>query len=213
MTINDRFTRGFVAGGIAGIISGLGSYIAYYLDLTTLRTIDWAAILIFARTPPFSLGDQAYATLVHSGWTGIMGVLFAYIIRFIGSENYYFKGALTGLSSWFTVYILTTFFRVEGTLNIPLITALANFVGAVITGLAIAYFFMAFNPATSSEKSHSARLVPQPAAKPITQPNYSDALELTRDMEIDELRQQIVDLRDEVNQLKYKGVKSKWRFW
>lgn len=213
MTINDRFTRGFVAGGIAGIISGLVGHFVYSLGFTTVRTIDLAAILIFARTPPFSLGDQIFATLIHAGWSGVMGVFFAYIIRVIGSENYYFKGALIGVSSWFAVYILTTLFKIEGTLNVALTNAIGNSFIAVIAGLAIAYFLMAFNPATSSEKSHSARLVPQPAAKPITQPNYSDALELTRDMEIDELRQQIDDLRGEINWLKHKASKSKWRFW
>ena len=64
MTINDRFTRGWIAGALGSILGSIWSFLAYQVGFTTLRLSDWSAILIYGRIPPFSLADEVYATIV-----------------------------------------------------------------------------------------------------------------------------------------------------
>lgn len=51
--MEDRVYRGFVAGVVGGVVSSALSHLSYFLQLTTLRLSDWAAILIFGYVPPF----------------------------------------------------------------------------------------------------------------------------------------------------------------
>lgn len=163
-TLEDRFTRGFVAGGIGGTVVAILSYIAGMIGFTTLRIADWIAIFIYAHTPPFSVGEMVYATLGQLAMAGVMGVLFAFWLPHVSSRNLLFKGWLFSITVWFLIYATTTLFSLQGTVPTPLKTTLSNFVSATVYGLVQAYALRALTP---QENTASFRAVMAPAMKPL----------------------------------------------
>ena len=77
MVINDRFTRGWIAGTCGGFLGAIFSLLPYSIGISSLRLSDWSAILIFGRVPPFSILDQIYALAVLAGSIGVIGIIFA----------------------------------------------------------------------------------------------------------------------------------------
>jgi len=61
--MEDKFTRGFVAGIIGAVFAGVFSFTSCMMGFTTLRTADWIAIFIYAHTPPFATAVIIYSTL------------------------------------------------------------------------------------------------------------------------------------------------------
>ena len=113
--MEDRLVRGFVAGAIGGIISTSLGHLAYSLGFSTLRGSDWAAILMFAHVPPFSLGEQLFACFILLGWCGAIGSMFGYFILLVTSRHILFKGWMIGTMPFFAIYLSTTLFQVPGT--------------------------------------------------------------------------------------------------
>jgi hypothetical protein len=135
MSISDRFTRGWVAGACGGLIGGIISLLPRYLVFNVLGISDWAAILIYGRLPPFSNIDIAYAIIIIAGSTGVIGIIFAYLLNLINEENIYFKGWIVFLVPWGLVYLLTALAQTDGTLNLPVMTSLFNGISISILGL------------------------------------------------------------------------------
>ena len=100
MTIDDKFTRGWVAGTLGGLVGGILSFLLYNIGITKMRFSDWSAILIFGRPQPFSLADQIYSLIIAAGSTGITGIIFAFLIPVISEKNIYFKGWIIFLIPW-----------------------------------------------------------------------------------------------------------------
>lgn len=136
MTINDRFTRGWVAGTCGGLLGGLFSFLPYCIGISTLSLTDWSAILMFGRVPPFSFFDQIYALVLLAGATGGIGIIFAFLLRKITEQNIYFKGWIIFLIPWGIIYLLTALFKTEGTLNLSVMTTLSDGVSTSVIGLA-----------------------------------------------------------------------------
>jgi hypothetical protein len=141
MNISDRFTRGWLAGTCGGFLGGIFSFLPHYLGLSTLRLSDWSAILIFGHVPPFNLEDQIYALIVLAGTTGVVGIIFTYLLPLLSEENIYFKGWIIFLLPWWIIYLLTALAKTEGTLNLSLKTTLSDGISTSITGLTAIYFY------------------------------------------------------------------------
>jgi len=135
--VEDRLTRGFIAGVVGGIGMNLWGFFAGLMNFTTLRMADWAVIMIYAHTPPFDSGEIIFALLGQLFFTGALGAAFVYLLRLVTSKNLIFKGWFFSVLIWFFIYAVTTLFKVEGTMPLPFKTAVANFIAATIYGLAL----------------------------------------------------------------------------
>ena len=173
MTINDKFTRGWIAGALASLLGSIWSFLSYNMGITTLRLSDWSAILIYGRIPPFSLADQVYATIILAGSTGIIGSIFALLLPLLTEENIYFKGWVIFLIPWWIIYLLTALAQTEGTLDLSVMTALSNGIGTSITGLGAVYSYRLLDPQSSKTRLRSFGLA-QPAAKRMESKDYGD---------------------------------------
>lgn len=137
--MEDRFTRGFFAGIIAGIVTNAWSLFAGAMGFSNLRTVDLIGVLLYAYSPPFGTGEVAFALLGHLLVCSIIGVGFAYFVPQVTSENIFLKGWTFSVTVWFTIFALTTFFELPGTVPTPLNTILTSFASATIYGLVLAY--------------------------------------------------------------------------
>jgi len=173
MIINDRFTRGWIAGAAGGILGSIWGFLSFYMGTSTLRLSDWIAILVFGRQPPFSLGDHLHAVVVLAILSGVIGIVFAFLLPVVTEENIYFKGWVIFLIPWWIIYLLTALAQTAGTMNLPLMTVLSNAVGASITGLGTAYCYRLLDPQVSKPKLRSSGLA-QPAAKRGETKDYGD---------------------------------------
>ncbi|MDF2672915.1 MAG: hypothetical protein K0R09_1180 [Clostridiales bacterium] len=146
MSINDRFTRGWVAGTLGGFIGGLLGFLSYTFGISQMRFTDWSAVLVFGRPQPFSLADQIYGLIVTAGSTGVIGIVFAFLIPVINKENIYFKGWIIFLIPWWTLYLVTALAKIEGLINLSVMTALSDGIVTSITGLVGVYFYRLLEP-------------------------------------------------------------------
>jgi len=133
--MQDKLTRGFFAGILGGLAANIWSLFSGAIGFTKLRFVDWSSIIIFAHTPPFTLGETAWAFFAQLLYTGILGILFVYLISKATTRNLLFKGWIFGEAIWFFTYALTTLFKVEGTIPIALTTAISDFISASLFGL------------------------------------------------------------------------------
>jgi hypothetical protein len=146
MTINDKFTRGWVAGTLGGLIGGILGFLSYTFGISQMRFSDWSAVLVFGRAQPFSLAEQAYALIVTAGSTGVIGIIFAFLIPVINKENIYFKGWIIFLIPWWMLYLVTALAKIEGVLNLSVMTALSDGIVTSIVGLVSVYFYRLLEP-------------------------------------------------------------------
>lgn len=142
--MEDRLTRGLIAGIIAGIVMDIYSFAVYDLNLSTLRYPDWSGIVIFNHTPPFQSWELVLATITQIFFTGVMGIVFTYLIPQVTSRNFLLKGWLYGSSIWFAIDIFDTLFKVDGLGQVPFLTAVTNYIGAAIFGLVLAEVIILF---------------------------------------------------------------------
>lgn len=138
MILKDRFTLGFYSGVIAGLIMNALNLISYYvLNIATLRYLDFMAILLYGNKP-MNAFDSILALIVHLGFTGMLGVVYVYIVPLIGTQNQMLKGLTFGLSVFFIAYLITTLFNMNGLTITPPYTAASNIITGSIYGLVLA---------------------------------------------------------------------------
>ncbi|CUH95855.1 putative membrane protein [Propionispora sp. 2/2-37] len=159
----DLFTRGLTSGVLSGIILNIFSFISESLGITTLPMATWTAIIIFGRTPPFSFSETIFAMLGNLMFTGLLGVVFAFLVPVITKEKLYLKGWFFSTVVWFIIYAVTTLFKVEGTMSLELNTVVSNAVSASVFGVFLTYFL---NLLSISEESVFYKMKMAPAMKP-----------------------------------------------
>jgi hypothetical protein len=135
-----------VSGTFGGLVGGILGFLPYYIGISQMRFSDWSAILIFGRSQPFSLADQVYAAVVVAGSTGVIGIIFAFLIPVINEENIYFKGWIVFLVPWWIIYLLTSLAKIEGTLNLSVKTAFSDGIITSIIGLVSVYSYRLLKP-------------------------------------------------------------------
>lgn len=166
--MRDKFTRGFIAGVTSGLVANIASLLFGLLGLTTLRFADWTAIIVLGQTPPFSTAEILFALAVNIGFTGILGIVFIYLVPLIKITNLLFKGWLFSTFIWFFIYVVASLFKVEGTMSIPLTTALANVATTSIYGLVLAQVSeKEFVKNIASEQAGNVFRLIKPAMKPL----------------------------------------------
>lgn len=150
--MKDRFTKGFIAG-IAGwfpqFVFTTTMYYAFHL--VKLRYLDFSAILGYGHKPQNWL-QTIFAELIVVGFLGVLGAIFALVIKVIRSTNIMLKGALFGAGVWFLIFATTYVSKVEGLykyINFP--TAVINFSGAAIWGISTSLVFLFLNKRYSTK--------------------------------------------------------------
>lgn len=138
--MQDRMASGFLAGLAGGVAMNLVSLASYYMNIATLRFLDWSAVAIYGHKPE-NFGEVLFAQAAQLIFVGILGTLFAYLVPVLTSKNYMFRGWLFGNTVWFSLYGLILLFQIQDKLTVTLGTAVTDFVGASIYGLILAATF------------------------------------------------------------------------
>lgn len=127
----DRTLRGLLAGIIAGLpmnVWNLADY--YFLHITEIRFLDWAAVLLTWSKPPTPV-ETVVALLIHLLWDGFLGIIFAHLLSLVTSRGLIIKSTFYGLLLWFSFKIIVNLFRV------PVLSGLQPFPGSVSNLLAV----------------------------------------------------------------------------
>ncbi len=137
MTLNDRATRGMIAGFAAGIITKIYDLTAFYLGISTLRWLDFSGLMLYGNTPVY-LSHQIFATFATLFFHSLLGIVFVILIqRQLTSKNLLLKGWFFGVALWFTIFSVFQLFKVQELNFVPLKTTISSFVGASIWGLSL----------------------------------------------------------------------------
>ncbi len=137
LVIQDRFTRGFLAGVFAGVIMAVLDYIAFSLDLLDLMFIHWASVMLLGygfRT----FWEGAISQGGHLIFSGILGIIFAYILLGINDDNHLLKGWVFGMFVWFSAHAIIKLFSVEALMPIRISSLVSDAITASIYGLVLA---------------------------------------------------------------------------
>lgn len=141
MTLDDRLTRGFFAGILGGfptLVWGLVS--KYILRFTTLLYADFASVLMMGHKPD-GIGEQLFSHFAVFMFYGLLGTVFAYMIKHVSSRNLAFKGILWGGIVWFASYAITLLYKVPEFTTIPLRTSISQLMGSALWGYVTALSF------------------------------------------------------------------------
>lgn len=137
MDVQDRWLRGFIAGGLAGVVMNVVDQILFALNLGEIYLWEWASVLIYGyRTT--DLSEILLALVIHVSFSAFLGMVFAYLTPKITSKNYLFKGVTYGLIVFFTSYAITQLFKVSPLVPIKGDTVIANMITASVWGLVLA---------------------------------------------------------------------------
>lgn len=134
MILNDRLTRGFLAGLLGGIASLIWGIISkFIINFTDMLFGEFAAILVYGR-PAVSLADNIFAQVAVFGFYGVCGIIFVFLIPLIKSENLLLKGCIWGTFIWFFSSIIALLFKVPGLAETKLNTSISQFLGGLLWG-------------------------------------------------------------------------------
>lgn len=137
--MKDRFMNGLIAGIIAGIFALIiDLFFVDVLKFGKLRFWDFSSILLFGNKPQ-SFWQTLLGILGHIGFSGIGGVIYAYLIRLITSKYLYIKGIVFGLSIWFSAYTTTYMLKVPYLKDISFETSVADYISSLFYGLILTY--------------------------------------------------------------------------
>ncbi len=130
----DRFKRGFIAGILAAIIQFIVGLLFFYLKFTELLWLNFASVLIYGREP-LLLEEKVFAELGVLFFSGLMGILFAYLIIYTNSRDHLLKGFVFAETIWFGTFAITLLYKVPEFSIITFKTSVANFILAAIWGM------------------------------------------------------------------------------
>lgn len=138
MTLNDRATRGMIAGFAAGVITKIYDLTAFYLAISTLRWMDFAGLMMYGKIP-VHLSQQIFASMGTLFFHSLLGILFVILIPGqLTSKNLLLKGWFYGVTLWFIIFAVFHLFKVQELNVVPLKTTISSFVGSSIWGLTLA---------------------------------------------------------------------------
>ena len=138
MNIDDRFTRGFLAGLASGVVTNIFSFISFALNWVKVRYLDWAGVFIFGREPGGAV-EVAISLAGQLFFSALLGVIFAYLIPLTTSKSHIFKGLVYGLAVWFASYAIAILYKVPPLTHIGIDTVTSNIVAALIFGFVLAW--------------------------------------------------------------------------
>ena len=108
-----------------------------YFNFAQIRLLDWMSIIIFGDKPIDNL-QTIIALVARIIFAGILGIVFAHLMKYLDSEHYLFKGWIYGVLSMGLLYGITSLLRVPQLTYTHTYTVISNFLGASIYGLVLA---------------------------------------------------------------------------
>jgi hypothetical protein len=133
--LEDRLTRGFVAGLIGGTAMNLLNLISvYFCRFAKCLYLDWAAAMLYGHKAN-SLIEAIVALIAQVVFTGFLSIIFAHLIPAITSRNFWIKGWLFGILSWFLIYAVFILFKVPEFGHRPVESVISNFFTASVYGI------------------------------------------------------------------------------
>lgn len=136
MQLQDRLSRGFIAGLIAGLVMYILDYISFFLlHFSKERILEFAAELIY-KHHALNFTQAAIAKSAQLLFAGILGMVFAYLIVKQKGRRYLIEGWVYGILVWFAIYALGRQLNVLGDVTIQ--TALSYTITSSVFGLVLA---------------------------------------------------------------------------
>ncbi len=136
--MKDKLTVGFISGVIGGVCMNLFDLILVYLfRYSDVRYIDYTAIYIFGNTPVYWI-DTLFALLIHIFFTGLLGIVFIYLLSIISNRNLLFKGGIFGVTAWFIFYSTGFLHQVPLFVKTSWPTAVSDVITSIVYGLILA---------------------------------------------------------------------------
>lgn len=143
----DRTYRGLTAGIIGAIFMNIINLILYNYQVVTVRFLDWGGILMFGTRPDNFL-EITYGLMVHIFWTGVLGVIFSFLLPEITSRGAFLKGGIYAFLVTFIFRVVTLIYDVPFLSQIPVITNLINTMTAFFWGLLVIELLYLFDHKT-----------------------------------------------------------------
>ncbi|WP_408956269.1 hypothetical protein [Natroniella sp. ANB-PHB2] len=134
--MTDRFTRGLIAGIIAGVPSLIFNVSAYTLNFTNLLWGDFMGLFLFGDRP-VGVAEILFSSLAQAFFLGGLGIIFAFLLPLISSQNYLLKSSVYGLAVWFMSFAVAFLFQLPKLENVTLETVVSNFISALLWGLTL----------------------------------------------------------------------------
>lgn len=139
----DRYLRGAIAGVTAGLLMNIISLIIvegfnFGEDLAT----DYMTEMLLGRQS-LILFEKIISIFAHLLFTGLLGVLFSYLLLLIGSKFIIFKGISYSWTAWFMLYSVGILFEVPllkiNTAETVTIHAITALVYGLVLSISISY--------------------------------------------------------------------------
>lgn len=139
----DRTFRGLTAGILAGIIMNLWNLPDYYfMQITQIRFLDWAAVLVTWSRPTSSFVTIVFL-IIHLLWDGLLGIVFAHLLVSITTKGIIIKSCFFSVMIWFIFKILVNLCRVPFLSGIqPIPGAMSNLFAVILWGISLGYILM-----------------------------------------------------------------------
>ncbi|KUO52355.1 MAG: hypothetical protein APF76_04790 [Desulfitibacter sp. BRH_c19] len=137
MKLHDRFINGFIAGAFAGIILDLLNYLSYKLNITEITYWEWASVLIYGYRTEITF-EIILALVMQIFFAGIVGIVFAYLIKYVTSNYLLTKGVIYSLFVWFSANAITYMYDVSPLSPIKGDTVISNLITVSIYGIVLA---------------------------------------------------------------------------
>ncbi len=137
--MDDRFVNGFIAGILAFLITTPLAFAAKHFNLIDLKFSDFAGILSLGKIPE-TLAERLFGSAVDAMVSAALGIIFAYLVPYIGSKYLLFKGWFYAGTIWYLYYpTISVVFLDEVNINVK--TALINAIFAGLFGIVMAQFY------------------------------------------------------------------------
>ena len=133
----DRVTASFIAGIIAAIAMNIVDWIGYSLGLYGERLLDWAAVAIYGRLAE-NVYEVVFAQIAQIIFSGFVGIIFAFLLLKLTSENYIIKGWLFGVFAWFGLYAISSAIRLPTLETHEFNAVFSHFITSSIYGIVLA---------------------------------------------------------------------------
>jgi len=136
--INDRLTRGIIAGAVGAVVQNIYIYAAQMMGFTTTNYGDYSEILFFSKLLP-GFFPNFFGIIGHFVWDTFLGVVFAYGIKYTSSRFYVLKGLVYGAFIWWIVNVICKLFRIPVFSTLPYQELGVFLVGALLFGFIAAF--------------------------------------------------------------------------
>lgn len=136
--INDRMTRGIIAGVVSAVVQDVYTFAARTVGFTKIDYEDFAEALIFSRLLP-GFFPSFFGLIGHLAWNTFLGVVFVYLIKFTSSRYYVLKGLTVGVFTWWFVKVFFSIVRIPGIVSPSSKEVGVYLIGSLLFGLSVAY--------------------------------------------------------------------------